>query len=68
MVPYLEIGGFNVFLSKKLWFQCFSVGTEGSNGFLFRNCWFQCFSVQELNVPVVPYLEMDGSKVFLFRN
>ena len=25
MVPYLEMGGFNVFLSRKLWFHSFSV-------------------------------------------
>ena len=42
MVPYLEMGGFNVFLSRKL-FCFFCLGTDGSNGsngsnvFLFRN-------------------------------
>ena len=46
----------------------FSLGTEGSNGSLFRNGWFQCFSVKELKVPMVPYLEMGVSHVFLFRN
>ena len=46
----------------------FCLGTEGSIGSLFRNWWFHCFSVQELKVPKVPYLEMDGSNVFLFRN
>ena len=30
--------------------------------------WFQWFSVWELKVPMVPYLEMGGSNVFLFRN
>ena len=30
--------------------------------------WFQWFSVWELKVPMVPYLEMGGSHVFLFRN
>ena len=35
---------------------------------LFRNGWFQCFSVYELKVPKVPYLEMGGSNVFLFRD
>ena len=35
---------------------------------LFRNGWFQWFSVWELKVPTVPYLEMAGSIVFLFRN
>ena len=46
----------------------FSLGTEGSNGSSFRNGWFQCFSVKELKVPMVPYLEMGVSHVFLFRN
>ena len=58
MVPYLEMGGSNISF----------IGTEGSNGSLFRNGWFQCFSVWELKVPMVSYLEMDGSHVFLFRN
>ena len=44
------------------------LGTEGSNGSLFRNVCFTCFSVEELKVPKVPYLEMRGSNVFLFRN
>ena len=39
-----------------------------SNGSLFRNGWFLWFSVWELKVPMVPYLEMGGSNVFLFRN
>ena len=39
-----------------------------SNGSLFRNGWFQWFSVWELKVPNVPYLEMGGSNVFLFRS
>ena len=30
--------------------------------------WFQCFSVEELKVPMVPYLEMGVSHVFVFRN
>ena len=30
--------------------------------------WFRCFSVKELKVPMVPYLEMGVSHVFLFRN
>ena len=46
----------------------FGLGTEGSNGSLFRNGWFQCFSVKELKVPMVPYLEMGVSHVFLFKN
>ena len=32
---------------------------------LFRS---QCFPVYELNVSRVPYLELGGSNVFLFRN
>ena len=56
-------------LLRNGWFQCFvCLGTDGSNCFLFRNGWFQCFSVKELKVPMVPYLEMGGSNVFLFRN
>ena len=43
----------------------FCLGTEGSNGSLFRNWWFQWFDVWELKVPMVPYLEMGGSNVFL---
>ena len=46
----------------------FLLGTEGSKSSLFRNAWFQCFSVEELKVLMVPYLEMGGSNVFLFRN
>ena len=46
----------------------FCFGTEGSNGSLFRNGWFQWLSVWELKVPMVPYLEMGGSNVYLFRN
>ena len=38
------------------------------NGSLFRNGCFQWFSVSELKVPMVFYLEMGGSNVFLFRN
>ena len=38
------------------------------NGSLFRNGWFQWFYVWELKVPKVPYLDMGGSNVFLFRN
>ena len=44
------------------------LGTEGSKSSLLRNGWFQCFSVKELKVPMVPYLEMGISHVFLFRN
>ena len=40
----------------------------GSNGHLSQDGWFQWFSVKELKVPMVPYLEMCGSNVFLFRN
>ena len=58
MVNYLKLGVSMVFC----------LGTEGSIGSLFRNGWFHCFSVQEPKVPKVPYLEMDGSNVFLFRN
>ena len=32
------------------------------------NGWFQCFSVKDLKVPMVPYLEMGVSHVFLFIN
>ena len=46
----------------------FYLGTEGSNGSLFRNAWFQWFYVWELKVRMVPYLEMGGSNVFLYRN
>ena len=46
----------------------FCLGAEGPNGYLFRNGRFQWFSVWELKVPMVPYLEMGGSDVFLFRN
>ena len=46
----------------------FCLGPEGSNGFLFTNEWFTYFSVKELKVPKVPYSEMGGSHVFLFRN
>ena len=44
------------------------LGTEGSKGSLFRNGWFHLFPVQELKVPMVPYLEMGGSNGFLFGN
>ena len=46
----------------------FCLGTEGSNGSIFRNGWFHCFSVKELKVSKVPYLEMGGFYVFLYRN
>ena len=46
----------------------FCLGTEGSKGSLFKNGWFQWFSVKELKVSTVPYLEMCGTIVFLFRN
>ena len=46
----------------------FCLGTGGSKGSLFRNGWFQWFSVSELKVPIVNYLEMVGSNVFMFRN
>ena len=58
MVNYLEIVVPLVFCS----------GTEGSIGSLFRNGLFQWFSVWELKVPMVNYLEMGGSNLFLFRN
>ena len=45
----------------------FCLGTEGSKSFLLRNAWSQWFSVQELQVPMVNYLEMGGSNGFLFR-
>ena len=47
-------------------FSC--IGTKGSKGSLLRNGWFQCFPVYELKVPKVPYFEMGGSNVFLYRN
>ena len=59
MVPFLEIGGSDVF---------FCLGTEGFNGSLVRNGWFQWFSFWELKFPMVPYLEMGGSNVFFYRN
>ena len=46
----------------------FCLGIGGSKGSLFRNGWFQWFSVWELKVPMVPYLEMGVSNVFLFRS
>ena len=46
----------------------FCLGAEGSKSSLLRNGWFQCFSVKEFKVPMVPYLEMGGSIVFLFGN
>ena len=46
----------------------FRLGTEGSKSSLFRNGGFQWFSVKELKVPMVNYLEMGGSNVFLFMN
>ena len=46
----------------------FCLGTEGSKGSLFRNGWFHCVFVWELKVPKVPYLEMGGTNVFLYRN
>ena len=30
--------------------------------------WFQIISVEELKVPMVPYLEMGGSNFFVFRS
>ena len=45
----------------------FFLGTEGSKGSLIRNEWFQWFFVYEIKVPKVPYLEMGGSNVFLYR-
>ena len=46
----------------------FCLGTEGSKGSLLRTWWFQCFPVKELKDRKVPYLEMGGSNVFLYRN
>ena len=46
----------------------FCLGTDGFNGQLIRNGWFQWFSVKELKVPMVPYLEIGGSNVFLYEN
>ena len=46
----------------------FPLGTEGSKSSLIRNGWFQCFSVKELKVPMVPFLEMGVSHIFLFSN
>ena len=43
----------------------FCLGSEGSKSPLLRNGWFQYFSVNELKVPIVPYLEMGVSHVFL---
>ena len=33
-----------------------------------QTCALPILSVKELKVPMVPYLEMDDSHVFLFRN
>ena len=56
-------------LLKKRMVSMFScLGTEGSKSSLLRNGWFQCFSVKELKVPMVPYLKIGGSNVFLYRN
>ena len=69
MVFCLGTEGSNGSLIRNGWFQRFSVlGAQGSNGSLFRNGWFQCFVVKELKVPKVPYLEMGGSNVVLFRS
>ena len=46
----------------------FSLGTEGCNGSLFRNGCFEYFVDKEVKVPMVPYLEMGDSNVFLYRN
>ena len=47
-------------------FSC--LGAEGSKGSLFRNGCFQWFSVLEVKVPMVRYLELGGSNVFLYKN
>ena len=62
--------GSNGSLFRSWCFTCISMylGTEGSKSSLLRNGWFQCFSVMELKVPLVPYLEVGVSHVFLFRN
>ena len=63
MFSYIGTEGSKLFGNG--WFQCFfCLGTEGSNASLVRNEWFEWFSVQELNVPMVPYLEMDVPIVF----
>ena len=46
----------------------FCLGTEGSKSSLLRSQWFQCFSVIEMKVPMVPYIEVGVSHVFLFRS
>ena len=46
----------------------FCLGTEEFKSSLLGNGWFQCFSVKELQVPMVPYIEMGVSHVFLFRS
>ena len=46
----------------------FCLGTEEFKSSLLGNGWFQYFSVKELKVPMVPYLDMGVSHVFLFRN
>ena len=46
----------------------FCLGTEGSQGSLLRNRWFKRFCVKELKVPMVSYLEMGVSHVFVFKN
>ena len=58
MVPYLEKGGFNVFLFRNSKFQKFPI----------RKWVAPMFSVKELKVPMVPYLEIGGYNVFLYRN
>ena len=45
-------------------FSC--LGTEGSKSSLLKHGLSQCFSVKELEVPMVPYLEIGGSNVFLY--
>ena len=44
------------------------LGTEEFKSALLGNGWFHSFSVKELKVPMVPYLEMGVSHVFLIRN
>ena len=44
------------------------LGTEGTKSSLLRNGCFRGFSVKELKVPMIPYLEIGGSNVFLYKN
>ena len=53
--------------SSDLVLMVFCLGTEVSNDSLFINGWFHWFSVKELKVPIVNYLEMGGSIIFLFN-